>query len=119
MFRAAVLSVVLTLAFGPNATVLCAVWCHPEGDKTSACQHQDATTSPQVIGEDGCRTVPAAATAFVREEAKRESRTAGAQHAVLIPPFRFAPSLTETTRTNDPSTLLAVGSPPLLIALRI
>jgi hypothetical protein len=119
VFRAAVLSIVLTLAIGPDAVAVCAVWCHPEETKSSACQHRDATASPLVTGENSCRIVPAAAAAFVREEAKRGSPSAGTTQSVVVPLLRFAPSLTDTTRTNHASTSFPVGSRPLLIALRI
>ena len=119
MLRAAVLPIVLTLALGPNAAVLCTVWCHPQEIQDSACQHQDATTSPRVTREDSCRTVPAAATAFVREEAKRGTSTAGVPHVVSVSPFLFAPPPSDTTWANSASTSRLVVRPALLIALRI
>jgi hypothetical protein len=119
VFPAAVLSIVLVLAIGPNAAVLCAVWCHPAETKSAACQHEGATASPLVSGEDRCRTVRPAATTFVREEAKRRSASDGTVHSVPVPPFRFAPPPTDTHLANNASTSLAVGSSPRLIALRI
>jgi hypothetical protein len=115
VFRAAVLSIVLTLAIAPNAAVICAVWCHPEETKTSACQHQDATTSALVTGEDSCRTVLAATTAFVRQEAKRGSATAGVPQSLDVPHSPFA----RTSVIKPASASHAVVSPPLRIALRI
>ena len=54
VFRAALFSIVLTLAVGQNASLLCQVWCH---DATSAgCPHQDSTTSPSVSADDNCRS---------------------------------------------------------------
>ena len=117
VFPAAVLSMVL--AIGPNAAVLCAVWCHPPETTSAACQHQGATTSPLVTGEDSCRTVPAAGTAFVREEARRGWQSDGTTQSVPVPPFRFAPSPTDTNVPNNASTSLAVRSPSRLVALRI
>ena len=119
VLRAAVLPIVLTLALGPNAAVLCTVWCHPQESQNSACQHQDATTSPRVTREDSCRTVPAAATAFVREEAKRGTSTAGVPHVVSLSPFLFAPSPSDTARATGASTSRVVVRPALLVALRI
>jgi hypothetical protein len=118
VFRAAVLSIVLTLAIGPNATLLCSVWCHPDEAQTSACQHQDATTSPRVTGEDSCRTVPASPTAFVREEAKRGSPTPISQQAMAVPLFRLGPP-THATRAYEATPSLDTATSPLLIALRI
>ena len=118
MFRAVVLSIALTLAIGPSTTLLCSIWCHPQGAMTSTCPHQKATKLRRVNGQDSCRTAADAATAFVREEAKSESLTGG-QQAVVIRPFRFDPQTTYTGRTQDPCTSRGVQSPPLLIALRI
>jgi len=119
VFRAAVLSIVLALAIGPNATLLCSEWCHPDEVNTSACQHRDPSTSPQVTGEDSCRIAPDATTAFVREEGKRVSPTTDALHAFPIVAFRLPPPVTKTSRTSDPSSSLAVGSPQSLTPLRI
>lgn len=119
VFRAAVLSIVLTLAIGPNAAPLCSVWCHPEEANTSACQHQNATTSPRVTGEDSCRTAPASSIAFVREEAKRGSPTSISQQAFAIPLSRFGPPPTHATRAHEATPSLNAITSPLLIALRI
>ena len=119
VLRAAVLSIVLTLAVGPNAALLCAVWCHPGAARTSECQHQDATTSPRVSGEDSCRTAQASATAVVREDARRGSAAAVVQHAVAAPRFQVAPPLADATRANPPRMSPAAYAPPVLIALRI
>jgi hypothetical protein len=119
VFRAAVLSIVLTLAIGPNATLLCSVWCHPDEAQAFACQHQDATTSPRVTGEDSCRTVPVSPTAFVREEAKRGSPTPISQQAVAVPLFRLGPPPTHATRAYEATRSLDAATSPLLIALRI
>jgi hypothetical protein len=116
VFRAAVFSIVLTVALTPNAAVLCTAWCHPEETK-STCEHQEASTSRLVTGEDSCRTIPAAAAAFLREEAKRGAPP-GSLESLLLP-FQQAPPPTDTDRTNDVNTSLALGSPPLLIPLRI
>jgi hypothetical protein len=119
VFRAAVLSIVLTLAIGPNATLLCSLWCHPEEAKTLACQHQDATTSMRVTGGDSCRTAPTNTTAFVREEAKRGSPTPIAQQAVAKPRFQLRPPQAHTLGAYEATTSLSVVASPLLIALRI
>jgi hypothetical protein len=119
VLRAAVLSIVLTLVIGPNTTLLCSVWCHPDGAHTSACQHQDATTSPRVTGEDSCRTVPARPSAFVREDTKRGSPTPISQQAVAVPLFRLGPPPTHAARAYDKTPSLDAPTSPLPIALRI
>jgi hypothetical protein len=119
VFRAAVLSIVLTLAIGPNATLLCSVWCHPAEATPAECQRQDATTSPRVTGEDSCRISPAGTTALAREEGRRGSAAAGADHAVAIPRFRVTRPLTHTSRTYELGHSHPGAAPPVLIALRI
>jgi hypothetical protein len=119
VFRAAVLSIVLTLAIGPHASLLCSVWCHPDEVKTSACQHQDSTTSPRMTGEDSCQTAPASPTAFVREDAKRGSPTPISQQAVAIPPFRLGPPPTHTLGAYEAAAALGAVASPLLIPLRL
>jgi hypothetical protein len=119
VLRAAVLPIVLTMALGPNAAALCTVWCHPQETQSSACQHQEATASPRVTREDSCRTLPAAATALVREEAKRGTSMAGVPQVVSVSAFLFAPPSSDTAWASGASTSRVVVRPALLIALRI
>ena len=119
VFRAAVLSIVLTLAIGPNASLLCSVWCHPGAATTSTCQHQDATPSPRVTGEDSCKTAPSNATALIRKEARRGSPTPRAQQVIAVRQFQFVPPPTATSRAYETATSRVAAAPPFLIALRI
>ena len=89
VFRAAVLSIVLTLAVGQNASLLCAAWCHPDEAPTAGCDHQEATTCSKVSGNDDCPQIAASPTAFVREDVRRGESAAHALHAVVVPPFQF------------------------------
>ena len=87
MFRAALVSVVLTLAIGPNAGLLCTVWCL---DATSTgCPHQDSTTSPSVRADDTCNEVAVGAVAFVREDGRRIAPAPDSQNALVVIRFRF------------------------------
>ena len=95
MFRAALFSIVLTLAVGQNASLLCKVWCH---DATSAgCPHQESTLSPDPTGfrsvsaDDNCGSAFVGAVAFVREDARRTAADPDAQNALVVPRFRLAP----------------------------
>ena len=120
VFRAAVLSLALTLAGGPNITLRCSISCHPQQQAmSSACTHQKAIPSLRVSGEDGCRSPAAAATAFVRDETKRESHIGGAQQAVVTRLFRFVPLSADTGRPNDSNPSPGAPSPSFQIPLRI
>jgi hypothetical protein len=118
VLRAFVFSIVLTLAVGQDASLLCAVWCHPAAGPTGACEHQEPGTSPSVAGTDDCPEVAAPPTAFVREDVRREGPAPDTLYAVVVPPFQFAPPSRSAFGSD-----LGHGPPletrPLVLALRI
>jgi hypothetical protein len=117
VFRAALFSIVLTLAFGQNASLLCKVWCP---DSTSAeCPHQDSTTSPSVSAHDNCRSDVGVAVAFVREDARRTAAAPDAQNALAVPRFLLALSHTDRGSGFESGRRLLLEERPLVIALRI
>jgi hypothetical protein len=118
VFRAAVLSVALTLAVSQNAGLLCKVWC-PPSEATTDCEHSGQTTSPSVTGDDNCINVTPGAIAFVREDVRRGESAPDTQHAVTIPSFRFAPPLTDIRSDHGLGQPLGLAARPLVIALRI
>ena len=116
MFRAALFSIVLTLALGQNASLLCRVWCH---DATSAeCRHHDATTSTSVTADDSCTSVVVGAVGFVREDARRTAAP-DAQNALVVPRFRLTPSPGHLRLGFDLGRRLLLEERPLVVALRI
>jgi hypothetical protein len=123
VFRAALFSVVLTLAVGQNASLLCKVWCH---DATSAgCPHQDSTTSQDstastsMSADGNCRSALVGAVAFVREDARRTAAAPDAHNAIVVPGFRLAPSPSDLRSSFESGRRLPLEEPPLVIALRI
>lgn len=58
MFRAFVIFTVLTLAAGPDASVLCQAWCGPEA-ATNECRHEGSEQSPGLSAGDCCDLVEA------------------------------------------------------------
>jgi hypothetical protein len=117
VFRAALFSIVLTLAVGQNASLLCQVWCP---DTTSAgCPHQDSVTSSSVSTHDNCRSDAGGAVAFVREDAQRATAAPDAQNALAVPRFLSAPSHVDLGFGFESEQRLLLEERPLLIALRI
>jgi len=117
VFRAALFSIVLTLAVGHNASLLCKVWCH---DGTSAgCPHHDSTTSPTVSADDNCRSAVLEAVAFIREDARRTAAAPDAQNALVVTRFRLAPSPTDLRSGFETGRRLPLEERPLVITLRI
>ena len=117
VFRAALFSIVLTLAVGPNSDLLCKVWCP---DATSAgCPHQGSTTSPNVSADDSCSRVVVGAVGFVREDARRTAAAPDAQNALVLPRFRLVPSPTNLRLGFEAGRRLLLEEPPFILALRI
>ena len=117
MFRAALFSIVLTLAVGQNDDLLCTVGCQ---DATSAgCPHQDLTTAPSVNADDNCRSAVLEAVAFVREDARRTAAAPEAQNALAVPRFLLAPSPTDRRPGFESGQRRPLEERPLVIALRI
>lgn len=119
MFRAAVLSIVLTLAVGPNASLLCAVWCHPDAAPAGPCEHPDPTSTPSITTNDGCPDIAASSTALVREDTRRGVSAPAAQQAVLVARFQFAPPPTHSASTGESAQRSPLEARPLVVALRI
>jgi len=116
VFRAALFSIVLTLAVGQNADLMCTVGCP---DTTSAgCPHQDST-SPSVSAHNSCRIDVGAAVAFVREDARRTAAAPEEQNALAVPRFLLAPSQRDLGSDIESSRRLLLEKRPLVIALRI
>jgi hypothetical protein len=117
VFRAALFSIVLTLAVGQNAGLLCKVWCP---DATSAgCPHPDATTSPSVHADDACNDVVVGAVAFVREDGRRTTTAPDIQNALVVLRFRFVAPPTDPRAEYGSERRLLLEERPLVIALRI
>ena len=117
MFRAALFSIVLTLALGPNPDLLCKVWCP---DATSAgCPHGGSTTSPSVSAEDSCSRVVVGAVGFVREDARRNAAAPDAHNALVVPRFRLAPSPTNLRSGFETGRRQLLEERPRILALRI
>ena len=118
VFRAALFSIVLTLAVGQNASLLCKVWCH---DATSAgCPHQDSTTSQGVSADGNCGSTFVGPVAFVREGAWRTAAAPDAQSALIVPRFRWAPSPpTDLGSGFEAGRRLLLDARPLILPLRI
>jgi hypothetical protein len=117
MFRAGLLSIVLTLALGQNATLFCKVWC-PEATSTG-CPHQDSTTSPSVRADDNCTTVVVRAVTFVREDGRHAARASDSQKALIARGFQIAQAPTDLWFSGDSGRLRLLEHRPLIVALRI
>jgi hypothetical protein len=119
MFRAALFSIVLTLAVGQNAGLLCKVWCSPHEAASAGCRHQAPVTSPSVTGNDNCTTVAVGTAEFLREEARRAGSASDCQNAVVVPRFGFTPSSADSRSRYERWQQRPLEAQPLVTALRI
>jgi hypothetical protein len=117
VFRAVLFSIVLTLAVGQDASLLCRVWC-PDATSTG-CPHQDSTTSPSVLAGDTCNEIEVDAVAFVREDARRTASAPDAQNGLVVQRFRCVPSQSNSRFAYESGQHPPLEARPLAIALRI
>jgi hypothetical protein len=116
VFRAVLFSIVVSLAIGQNAALLCDAWCH---DTASArCPHEESTTSSSVKAGDRCQDAAAGMVAFVREDAPGVPAAADAQNALGVPRFRPALPSADMPSGFAPGRRL-LEERPLITSLRI
>ena len=119
MFHATVLSIVLTLAAGPNASVLCKAWCDPAAAAATKCHHQHGSPSATLIGTHDCgKAVPNSAVVF-KEDARRGAPSSDSQQAVIVPRHHRAIFSSEAHPGDDPGCTWSLARRPLVTALRI
>jgi len=117
VFQAALLLIVLTLAAGQDAALLCGVWCHSGGGMAGACEQQTEPTSP-IITNDDC-TISGNAIVFVREDARRSTSAPTVQNGALVPQFAFTSPASGSLSGYEEAGRQLLESRPLVLALRI
>lgn len=119
MFRAVVASIVLMLALGQNPSLLCVVWCHPQGVPTATCGHETETSPLSIRTNDNCSDIGPHVTAFVREDVRRGLSTSQAQHALVVTPFELLPPLWRSAPQHAAEAHPPLDTGPLTFVLRI
>lgn len=117
VFRATVLSIVMTLAVGSNPAVFCVSGCHPASASPPTCDHQKPDSSISLSVSSDCPAMTADATAFIREDLRREA--SAPPHAILLASSRVAASSTHETTSADVEHSPPLDSRPLPLTLRI
>jgi hypothetical protein len=118
VFRAALLSIVLTLAAGQNVALFCSVWCHSGEGMAGACEREMQTTAPGIVAVDDC-TFNGNPMVFVREDARRGTSVPDAESAVAVARFACAPPAAGTRSAYEPNGRPLLELRPLVLALRI
>lgn len=71
MFRAAVLSLVLTLLGGANTALLCQAWCEPQAAAAAGCHDHDSSPTAGLTAADGCDELAPNVPALARDDGGR------------------------------------------------
>jgi hypothetical protein len=119
VFKAAVLSIMLTLAAGPSASLLCRAWCDSQATAAGGCHHEAHATSPSVAGDDNCDDTMVSGDAFLREDAPRGVSTPDADQAVLVVRFQLPRSPSAVRPGQKPWREWSLEQRPLSTTLRI
>ena len=118
VFRAAVLSIVFTLATGQNAVLLCRNWCDSVETTADGCQHQAQAVSRVIAGETDCQPI-SGAIALLRDDARRGASAPDAQLASLAEPGANLLPASPARSVYEPVGEALPGTTPLLLQLRI
>ena len=118
MLRAALFSIVLTLAAGQNAALLCLVWCGSLA--TSDCHHRDSgSTSASVASDTSCDHVAPGVSAFLKEDGSRTASAPDGDHAIEVPRYHLRHLTTDARPGHEPGHERSLANRPLSTALRI
>jgi hypothetical protein len=118
VLRATVLLIGLTIAAGPTADLLCAIWCHPVEGTALTCLHRE-TTTPRATRSNDCDEVTLRTIAFTREDVRRGPAVPDTHGAGRIPRFAIAPSVRDDCGIAKPAGGLALEARCLMRPLRI
>ena len=118
MFRAVLLSIVLSLAVGQNVALLCRAWCNAHEAAASGCHHEDSPTTP-TVDDESCDNVVVAATAVLREDVRRNVSSQDANHAIPVPRYQLAQFTIDTCQNREAGRRWLLENRPLSTALRI
>jgi hypothetical protein len=88
VFRIAVVAVVLILAAGPSAALLCTASCDPDVVVATGACHAD--TSARLTGNHACDEEIPSGGAFVREDTRRGLSSVSEEHAFAVPRYQLA-----------------------------
>ena len=116
VFRATVLSIVLTLTAGPNVAVLCQAWCDPAQAATAGCHHDHGNPSAILTRTDACGNGVFRTAVLVKEDARGGLSSQAMRHPVID----RSPASTGGTHPGDePGCAWPLARRPLVTTLRI
>ena len=118
VLRATVLSIIVTLMAGPNASMLCKAWCAPATAAATKCHYQHGSPSSTLTGTEDCGQAVLHSVIVIKEETRRGAPSSDSQ-AVIVPRHQRAISSSAAHLRRDPGCTWSLAQRPLAIALRI
>ena len=109
-----------TLAVGPNASLLCKVWCDQHAPAAKGCHHGDSSsTLPHMASSTTCDHVAPGVSACLREDGPRTASAPTGDHAIEVPRYRLAASTVDARPDHSPEHEWGREKRPLMTALRL
>jgi hypothetical protein len=118
VFRAALFSIVVSLATGQDVALLCRTWCDAETAAATECHHKDSSPTPNVAGDKDCDPMMAVAVA-VKEDVRRGDVSPDGNPPILVRPYQLTHLTIEARRGQEPWRESSLDTRPLSTTLRI
>jgi len=119
MFRATLLSIVVSLVVGQDLSLLCRTWCDANAVTASECHHKSAIAIPNVAATKDCDNDVSAATAALKEDMRTRMAPRHAHEAIPPARYQLVVLISDATSGREPWRALAFKSHPLSTGLRI
>lgn len=119
MRRGTLLAIVVLLAIGQDATLLCPDWCKSDSRPAAECHDLSLRgTLCKMAGDASCERVPDSFAVIVNEDARRVSAP-GVSSVAVVSRHATPAMATGVHRVRAPGRAPAVESRPLVRTLRI
>ncbi|WP_291990262.1 hypothetical protein [Luteitalea sp.] len=119
MLRASILSIVLTLAIGPNADIVCQALCAPQADLTKPCDHDGTSPLQIAAGDDCCEGLLAGGASAQFTALRRDSSLPSGDVAIPVLGGALVRSATTHRLGYEPGRRQSLAHRPLPTILRI
>ena len=119
MLRAFILSIVLILAIGPDAAMVCQALCAPQADETSPCGHEETSPLQIAAGDECCDDLVAGTASSQLPSMRRDTSVPNGDVAIPVPGGALVRSETTGRLGYEPGRRPSPAHQPLLTILRI
>jgi len=119
MFRATLLSIVISLALGQDLNLLCRTWCDAKALARSECHHTSPTAIFNVAATKDCTNGVGAAAVALSEHVRNGTAPRHAHDAIPPARSRLVLLIGDAASGREPWRSLALDRHPLSTTLRI